>query len=243
MIRKSSLPKHPPPPSVDPKAHKLSRHLSFIESDDDEDDAVDADTHREHVQAVYDLEASQSLRTLTTTTHPPPIHTSMSADALTQMVAIEEKNTKPPSNSKPPTSTTATAKPQSVKKVTKVTKGETMTMDRRTHNHPRKVSMPAITVTNTDSKDKMDNRHSYKSATLPGRGRKRAARWSTGSGESSVPKFLVNGFHWDRVRLFLDASWESMDKSLHSTLPPQDAPWTKETSAVEQLRVFLETQP
>ena len=220
MIRKTSVPKRPPP--LDPKARKLSRHLSFIESDDEEDD-VNADSHREHVQAVYDLEASQSLRT--SPVHQPPIHTSMSADALTQLVVTEEKHT----------SKTAT-KPQSA---TKVTKGETMTMDRR--NYSKKVSMPSITVTNTDTENTIDNQYSNKAATLPGRGRKRAAM---GSGKTSVPKFLLNrSYYWDRIRRFLDAASESMDKPLHGTLPPQDAPWMKETSAVEQLRVFLETQP
>ena len=220
MSRKTSVPKSSPP--LDPKARKLSRHLSFIESDDEEDE-VNADTHRVHVQGVHDFEASQSLRT--SPVHQPPIHTSMSADALTQLVVTKEK----------PSSKTAT-KPQSAMKVTK---GETMTMDRR--NFSKKVSMPSITVTNTDTKDTMDNQYSNKAATLPGRGRKKAA---ASSGDTYVPKFLLNRtFYWDRVRRFLDAVSESMDKPLHDTLPPQDAPWMRETSAVEQLRVFLETQP
>ena len=231
MTRKKSVPKRPPP--LDPKARRLTRHLSFIESDDDEDDdAVNPDSHREHVQAVYDLDASQSLRTspVHVARQPPPIHTSMSADALTQLVVAEEK--KP---SKPPT------KPQSVPKATT---GETMTMDRR--NYSKKVSMPSITVTNTesDAKDTVtaDNRYSKKAATLPGRGRKMAA--TTGSGEQYVPKFLENRrFYWDRIRTILDAASESMDKPLHDTLPAQDTPWTKETAAVEQLRAFLQTQP
>lgn len=229
MVRKDSVPKRPPP--IDPKDRKLSKYLSFIESDDDEEDEVNPDSHRQHVQAVYNLEATQSLQTSPAHVQHPPIHTSMSADALTQLVAIEEKHIKPSSKS------ATTTKPQSVTKAT-TTKEEAMTMDRRSHS--KKVSMPSIMVTNTETKSTTESQYMYsnKAATLPGRGRK------MGRGETTyVPKFLLNRFHWDRIRKILDASSESMDKSLHDTLPPQDTPWMKETSAVEQLRVFLETQP
>lgn len=216
MTRKTSVPKRPPP--FDPKARKLSRHMSFTESDDEEDE-VNPDSHREHIQAVYDLEASQSLQA--SPVHQPSIHTSMSADALTQLVVTEERH-----------SSKTVTKPQST---TKVTKGETMTIDRRNYS---KRAESVIIVTNAETKNITDSHYSNKAATLPPRGRKTAA---TGSGE---PKFLQNRrFYWDRIRKMLDAASESMDKPLHDTLPPQDTPWMKETSAVEQLRIFLETQP
>ena len=227
IVRKNSAPKRPPP--VDPKARRLTKHLSFIESDDEKDDEVNPDSHRQHVQAVYDLEATQSLQTTPAHVQHPPIHTSMSADALTQLVVKEEKQRTEPS-SKP-----ATAKPQSVTKVM-TTKGEAMTMDRRSHS--KKVSVPSITVTNTDTKGTTESQYSNKAATLPGRGRKMGRAETT-----YVPRFLLNRFYWDRIRKILDASSESMDKPLHDTLPPQETPWTRETSAVEQLRVFLDTQP
>ena len=217
MARKTSIPKYSPP--LDPKSRKLSRHMSFNESDDEEDE-VNPDSHREHIQSVCDLEASQSLRT--SPVHQPPIPTSMSADALSQLVVTAERR-----SLKTPTKSESTKK---------VIKRETMTMDRR--NYSKRASQPDIKVTNTDTKSMTDSHYSNKAATLPGRGRKTAA---TGP---YVPKFLLNRrFYWDRIQIFLERATESMDKPLHDTLPPQDTPWMKETSAVEQLRVFLETQP
>ena len=59
-----------------------------------------------------------------------------------------------------------------------------------------------------------------------------------------VPTLLRNRtLQWDRVRKFLDYAGESMDKELHDTLPRQETPWTEETSAIEQLRVFLSLDP
>ena len=215
MTKKTSVSKRPFPP--DPKARKMSKHLSFIESDD-EDEEINVDLHREHFQ----VEASQSLQT--SPVHQAPIRASMSADALTQMVTVESHSSK------------TVAKHQSA---TKVTKTEAKTMDRRHLNKPTK---PVIKVTNTDARS-TDIRPSNKAATLPAKVRKTSSGGGLKDGEPYVPKFLQNwSIQWEKIRRFLDATSENMDKPLHNTLPPQDAPWMKETSAVEQLRVFLATQ-
>ena len=226
--KKSSPPKRPPP--FHPKAHKLSRHLSFIESDDDEDDdKVDVDSHRKQVQHVYDLEESQSLQ-ISPVRQPPQIHASMSvANALTQMVTTDREAQD--CSSKPTTK---------LPSVPKGIKEEPMTLDRRTFSD---VAIKPITkVTDTRTKNTTGNSQSYKSATLPAKGRKATTSIRKG-GERQALKSLLNGsYYWDRIRIFLDRAHESVDKPLHDTLPRQEAPWTRETSAVEQLRKFLDTQ-
>lgn len=63
-----------------------------------------------------------------------------------------------------------------------------------------------------------------------------------------VPPFLRSGqLQWDKVRKFLDfeaaTAVERSEDMSYDELPPQETPWLKETSLIEQLRTFLSLNP